>query len=198
MASDGVPLAPEQAPSAEAQSASHFLVWFLGAAAAGFAAYYFPYDEAGIDANHVFNAYLAGYAHMTGAVLGVFDHGVSVAGTTIQGRFSMQIVRSCDAMEANILFVAAMVAFQAAWRRKMLALTAGLSALVACNVLRLVCLYFVGAYARAHFNFAHYEAWPLAMVVFATFDFTMCTRWMTRAGPREGPPGSGRVADALA
>ncbi len=184
MALDGVPLARTPAPDdLEVQRAPSFVLWFLGIAGLGLAAYYFPYEEAGIHSNRVFNAYLAGYARMTGAVLGLVDHGVTVAGATISGRFSMQIVRSCDAMEANILFFAAMLAFRAPWRRKALALTAGLAALVGCNVARLVCLYFVGIHARSQFDFAHYEAWPLAMVAFATVDFLLCARWMTRVAP---------------
>jgi exosortase/archaeosortase family protein len=156
-----------------------FPVTFALLAGAGFAAYFFPYEQVGVRTEGFFATYLSGYARATGVVLRVLDPGVAVDGSTITGRFSMQIVRSCDAMEANILFLAAALAFPAPPGRKLAAAVAGLAVLVACNVARLCCLYFVGVYAPAHFDFAHYEAWPLLMVAFATLDFLVCARWMT-------------------
>jgi exosortase/archaeosortase family protein len=89
----------------------------------------------------------------------------------------MQIVKSCDAMEANILFAAALLAIAAPWLRKAAALVVGLAALVAVNLVRLVLLYWTGVYASSAFEFLHYDVWPLLMIVFATFDFLLCARW---------------------
>jgi exosortase/archaeosortase family protein len=158
-----------------------FVAAFLLLAGAGLGVYFFPYELEGVHADGVFGAYLSGYARVTGGVLRLFDPAVSVLDSTIHGRFAIRIVRSCDAMEANVLFVAAVAAFPAPWLRKAVAVGVGLSALVAMNVLRLCCLYYVGVYAPARFDLAHYELWPLAMVAFATLDFILCTRWMALA-----------------
>jgi exosortase/archaeosortase family protein len=156
---------------------------FHGVAGLGLGAYFFPYDLVGVHSEGAFQAYLSAYARATGHVLHLFDPTVSVVDSTINGRFSIRIVRSCDAMEANILFVAAMLSLPAPWPRKAAGLSAGLAALVALNVLRLCCLYFVGIYAPARFDVAHYELWPLAMVAFATADLLLCARWMTGNPP---------------
>jgi exosortase/archaeosortase family protein len=176
----------ESPPGAETRRQSRFAVWFVVLAGIGLSTYFFPYEEAGIHARPVFEWYLSLYAHVTGVVLHVFDGAVSVVGNTINGRFAMRIVQSCDAMEANILFCAAMLAFPAPWRLKAIALPIGLASLIACNIVRLCCLYYVGIYAPDRFDFAHYEAWPILMVGLATVDFLLCTRWMMRGSVRIG------------
>jgi exosortase/archaeosortase family protein len=172
---------------ATAAPASRFVATFLVLAGVGLGAYFFPYELVGIPVEGAFGAYLSGYARVTGIALHLVDPTVSVIHSTITGRFAMQIVRSCDAMEANILFASAVLAFPAPWTRKAIALPVGLFALVAANVARLSCLYFVGVYAPAHFDVAHYEIWPFAMVALATADFLACARWMALDSP---PPSS--------
>src|SRR5579863_6192949 len=128
-----------------------FALTFGVLAGTGLGVYFFPYEQLGLDSTRVFVPYLSAYARMAGIVLHLIDPGVSVAGSTIHGRFAMQIVRSCDAMEVNVLFAAAVLAFPGPWARKGIALAAGLSALVACNVVRLCTLYYVGLYLPARF-----------------------------------------------
>jgi exosortase/archaeosortase family protein len=184
---------PEPAASGLTRS-SRFVVVFALLAGTGLALYFFPYEQVGLRSEGFFDAYLSCYARVTGTVLRAVDPAVGVTGSTITGRFAMRIVRSCDAMEANILFVSAALAFPAAALRKAQAVVVGLAALVGCNVARLCCLYFVGVYAPARFDFAHYEAWPLAMVAFATVDFFLCARWMTAEGPASGAGDTGAPA----
>jgi exosortase/archaeosortase family protein len=142
--------------------------------------YYFP--RSGEDAVERWTAsYLWLYTRVVGAAIGVFDPGVTAHGNVVAGRFSMQIVKSCDAMEANILFTAAVLAFSAPWRRKVVALLAGLSALVLANLVRLFVLYWVGVFAPSTFDFLHYDVWPLLLIAFAAVDFLACVRWARRA-----------------
>jgi exosortase/archaeosortase family protein len=120
--------------------------------------------------------YLRLYARLVGFVVRIFDPNVTVYGNTVAGRFSMQIVKSCDAMEANILFASAILAFPVPWRRKAAALGGGLAALVTLNLFRLVTLYFVGIFAGSAFESMHRDVWPLLMVAFAAVDFCVCIR----------------------
>jgi exosortase/archaeosortase family protein len=155
--------------------------WLLGF-------YYFPRGE-GSAVEHFTGEYLRGYTHVLRLVLLPFDPGISARGNLVTGRFSMQIVKSCDAMEANILFAAAVLAIAAPWVRKAVALVVGLAALVAVNLVRLVFLYWTGVYASAAFEFLHYDVWPLLMIVFATFDFLLCARWAQSAARPARPMG---------
>src|SRR4051812_28390766 len=78
-----------------------FMLIFLGCSGLLSLVYAFPYEHDG--AVHAgFVSYLAAYARAAGGLLAPFDPSVHVQGATIFGRFSMQIVKDCDAMEVNI------------------------------------------------------------------------------------------------
>jgi exosortase/archaeosortase family protein len=148
-----------------------------------FSLYYFPRSASDTLERWTY-AYLRVYARVVSFAIAIFDPHVMVSGNTVAGRFSMQIVKSCDAMEANILFTAAVLAMSAPWRRKGVALAVGLAALAAFNVLRLFVLYWVGVLFFSAFDFMHYDLWPLLMVSFATVDFLVCMRWALRVESR--------------
>jgi exosortase/archaeosortase family protein len=160
-----------------------FVISFVAIAAGFFCLYYFPYAESGWSEAWV-GTYLEQYARIVGFVLRIFEPGIVVSQNVISGRFSMSIVKSCDAMEANMLFCAAVLALPGIAWRKAAALFAGLAALVAINVVRLCSLYYVGVYLGRWFEVMHIDVWPMLMIVLATLDFMVCARWLQgRAAP---------------
>jgi exosortase/archaeosortase family protein len=169
-----------------------FVLVFGLATAILFSLYYFPYSDHGISENWM-AVWLRAYTRVVGWVLRVFDPTVSTHGNTVVGRFSMTIVKSCDAMEANILFVAATLALLGPFWRRAVAALGGLLALVVLNVVRLCCLFWVGLFFPAAFDFAHYDLWPLLMIAFATIDFVVCARWVVCA---QVAPAAGTAHDA--
>ena len=106
----------------------------------------------------------------------------SVVGNGVFGKASLQIVRSCDAMEINILLAAAILAFPGAPLKKALALALGLAGVAVLNITRIVTLYYVLLGRQGAFEFLHLELWPLVMVVAAAALFVGATRFM-RAVP---------------
>jgi len=145
-----------------------------------FAVYAFPFDLMG--AKHDWLAgYLAAYARLAGAALRLFEPSIVVNGTHIDGRFPMEIVRNCDAIEINILFLSAVLAFPAAWRRRILAAVAGLAALIALNVLRICALYAVGVSAPERFAVAHEQVFPLLLVFGAALAFLLSAKYLQGA-----------------
>jgi exosortase/archaeosortase family protein len=156
---------------------ARFVAVFVVVAGALFGAYYFPYSQHGI-AERWMAEWLRAYAHGVGGLLWLFDARVFAHGNVVDGPFPMAIVKSCDAMEANILFIAAVLALPGPWLRKGIAIVAGLGALVAINLVRLCTLYCVGLLAHGAFDFAHYDLWPLLIIAFATVDFVVCARWV--------------------
>lgn len=150
----------------------------VAAAIAGilFTAYFYPYPEGGAVATTV-RSYLAAYARMVGAIVALFDPRIAVAGATIQGPlFSMQIVRTCDAMEVNILLVAALAAFPMPIWRRVVSVPLSVVLLVLANILRLCVLYWLGAHEPAWFDRAHQTLAPLGMVAGALAIFLIATR----------------------
>jgi exosortase/archaeosortase family protein len=156
-----------------------FAAIFVVVGGALLAAYSFPYAEHGVREDG-FAAFLAFYARLAGGVLRLFDPTVRVVGAEIAGRASLIVAKNCDAMDVNILFAAAVVAYPAPWKRRAVGLAAGVALLVAVNVLRIVSLYFVQVHAPASFELVHAEVWPLALVGLAVGAFLAWSRW---AGP---------------
>ena len=128
-----------------------------------------------------FEWYLSGYARMTGLILKLSDPGIRVAGRQITGRASLTIVKNCDAMDVNIMLVAAMLAFPSRWPLRAAGIAGGVALLLAANIARIVSLYYVSARWPRAFDVIHVELWPLALVVLATVVFVTWSRWAVRA-----------------
>ncbi len=142
-----------------------------------FAIYAFPFELFGV--RHDWLAgYLAAYARLAGGVLALFENGIVVSGAHIDGRFPMEIVRNCDAIEINILFVSAVLSFPAPWRKKLASVAVGLLVLIALNVLRICALYFIGVFAPARFAVAHEQVFPLLLVLGAALAFLVCANFL--------------------
>jgi exosortase/archaeosortase family protein len=163
-----------------------FALSFAVIATVLFTLYYFPYQENGLSEDWA-AVHLENYAHVVGALLRLVEPSVIVSHNEIHGRFGMSIVKSCDAMEANMLFAAAVLSVPVVWWRKGAALVVGLAALVALNIARLCSLYYVGAFFPAEFELMHIDVWPVLMVAFAVLDFALCMRWMAAKPALTGP-----------
>jgi|GEM_PF-1462859 len=153
-----------------------FVLAFLGCSGVLSLAYAFPYAR-GSAVHSGFESYLAGYARAAGTLLALFDPSVHVAGATIFGRFSMQIVKDCDAMEINILFASAVLAFPAKWSRRALGVALGVLLLAAANLIRIASLYWIGVIAPAAFESAHRDVFPLLLIGVAVLLFAAWIRW---------------------
>jgi exosortase/archaeosortase family protein len=156
--------------SVAASASWRFVVVFGGTAAVLLAVYYFPYP-AGSSMRKLLDAYLHAYAALAGAVLRPFEPSLVVVGQDIIGRYSMRIVKTCDGMDVNILFVSAIMAWPSALRPRLIAAALGLAILVATNTTRICTLYYVGVYAPASFEFVHIELWPAAILALAAALF---------------------------
>ncbi len=140
------------------------------------ALYFYPYAENG-PFMAATRSYLATYAKVVGGVLAMFNSQVVVRGTTIHGPlFSMQIVKTCDAMEVNILLLAALAAFPMRLMRRLLAVFAALVVLAATNLVRLCILYWIGVHAPRWFDRVHQTVAPIFMVAAALAIFIVAIR----------------------
>ncbi len=133
-------------------------------------AYYFPYAANSSTANLLIG-YLRAYARMAGVVLRLFEQNLAVRGQDIIGRYSLRIVRSCDAMDINILLTCAIMAWPCALRPRLIAAASAIVLLVVVNTIRICTLYYLGLYAPSSFEFVHMEAWPIVILVIAVVLF---------------------------
>ena len=156
-----------------------FAIGYVVIAGVLFSIYGFPFELFGARSDWL-SGYLQMYARLAGTALRLFESGVVVTGDRIDGRFSLQIVRNCDAIEVNILFASAILAFPAPWRRRSLALAGGLALLVFANIARICLLYFVGVYRPAWFATAHEEILPLVLIALTALSVLGWARYLTR------------------
>ena len=152
-----------------------YLLRFALLASVSLTAYYFPYDPRGFAAACI-RLYLAAYAHLAGGALSLVDASVHVVGTDILGQFNLTFAMNCDAMDVFILFSSAVIAFPSTGRRRVVGLVAGLLALVAINLLRIVSLYLVGVHFPSAFEFCHVDLWPIVIVVLTCTGFVAWVR----------------------
>jgi exosortase/archaeosortase family protein len=160
-----------------------FAATFAVVAGAALAIYSFPYAEHGVREDW-FTRYLAAYARVAGWVLRLTHANVQVAGTEVVGNISLTVAKNCDAMDVNILFVAAIVAFPVGWRRRAIGIGLGVAGLAIANIVRIVSLYYIGVRWPSRFEVVHAELWPFAMVALAVSAFLLWSRWATTAEAR--------------
>ena|SRR5579863_10036914 len=156
------------ARAALSQPGVRFAGRFAGLSGLLLGLYYFPHAggaEEGID------RFLCFYARVAGAVLRLFEPGLVVEGRTIIGRFSLQIAKTCDAMDVTILLASAIVAWPTRWRRRIAAALAGCALVFVTNVVRICSLYYVGVHALSSFDFIHLELWPALILLIAVGFF---------------------------
>ena len=126
-----------------------------------------------IDRN-VIVPFTRGLANVSAVVLNIFGEGVSVFGTVIQGRgFAVDIKGGCNGVEAMMLLCAAIAAFDAPWRARLLGLLAGSAALMAFNIVRIVSLYMIGERWRQLFETFHLAVWQTIMFAVAASIFAL-------------------------
>lgn len=104
-------------------------------------------------------ALLAGFS---AALIAPFDAGVVSCGNIIRDTangFGVAIEAGCNAVEACIVLAAAMLAFPAPRRHKLLGLLLGMVAVQAANILRIVSLFYLGQWRVDAFEFAHLYLW---------------------------------------
>lgn len=153
-----------------------------------FALYGFPYRKYGISEQWL-GAYLSGYAEVVGALLRLVEDNVVVQGNTVYGAAALRIVRTCDAMEANVLFSSAVIAFPGPAARKVVVLAGGLLSIAGINLFRIVTLYYAVLEHEPAFAFLHLELWPLLLIVATVALFLASIRLLGAPQPAaEAPP----------
>ncbi len=126
--------------------------------------------------------FTAALARVSGAALNLIGEKVLVTGTVISGtRFAVDIRGGCNGLEAVVFVCAAMLAFHAPLRKRILGALAAAVILEALNVIRIDSLYLLGVYHRNVFDMFHLAVWQTLMFGAAVFLFLI---WTSIVAPR--------------
>ena len=121
-----------------------------------------------------------GIAAMSGRVLHGLGERTTTTGTSIVGPcFAVEIKNGCNALEATLFLLAAILAFPSRWRDRLLAAVIGIVLLQVLNLIRVVSLYWIGCHHPAWFETFHTVIWQ-TLIFGATIGFFML--WSRRAG----------------
>jgi exosortase/archaeosortase family protein len=119
-----------------------------------------------------FNARLAGY------ILRLLGQNITVRGASIfSPAFSVTIVLGCEALEPIVLFTCAVLAFPAAFSKKIVGIVAGTLLLAILNLVRIVTLFLVGVYLPSVFQLMHLDVWQGVFMFFAILFWVLWILW---------------------
>src|SRR5258706_11288768 len=97
-----------------------------------------------------------------------FDPHVLVAGKIVQSTtngFAVSIEAGCNGVEATIVLIAAMLAFPAPWKNKVIGLIAGVLAVQGLNIVRIISLFYLGQWNYDVFEWAHLYVWQALIML---------------------------------
>jgi exosortase H (IPTLxxWG-CTERM-specific) len=116
--------------------------------------------------DHVIVPFTAVVTRISAALLRLTGSDVTAAGTRmLSKRFSMDVENGCNAVETMMLFAAAVLAFNAPIRDRLLGIALGLPAIQLINLVRLISLYLLGVHRPDWFTVWHVGVWQSLIIL---------------------------------
>ncbi|MDQ6801394.1 MAG: exosortase H [Acidobacteriota bacterium] len=116
-------------------------------------------------------------ARSAAVMLRVLGSGVESAGTVMRSpRFALDVQNGCNGIEAAILLAAAIFAFPATLRSRLIGLSLAVVAIELINVVRLSSLFWLGDHYRRVFDFFHVAVWQ-SLVILAAISIFILWSW---------------------
>jgi exosortase H (IPTLxxWG-CTERM-specific) len=109
-----------------------------------------------------------GVASTASAIIRGFDGDAIAHGKTLasqQSGFAITIEAGCNGVEAMLVLAAGILAFPAAWRLRAVGFLAGVAAIQALNLVRIVSLFYLGQWDRDWFEWAHLYLWQVLIML---------------------------------
>lgn len=129
--------------------------------------------------------FTAAVARVSAAILRSLGEPASVVGTEIRSsEFGINIENGCNGIETALMFVSAVLAFPASWRRRIAGLLLGLVAIELLNLVRVVTLFWIGRHRPTVFTSSHTVLWQSGVVLFGVLLFLF---WASRQTPLARP-----------
>jgi exosortase H (IPTLxxWG-CTERM-specific) len=119
-----------------------------------------------------------------------FDPNVIADGNVLRSArngFAVAIEAGCNGVEASIVLVAAMLAFPAPWRRKLLGLALGILAVQGLNIIRVISLFYLGQWNLNVFEFAHQYVWQALIMLDVLIVWLLWVRTLPRTTGAAAP-----------
>src|SRR5687768_3041488 len=127
--------------------------------------------------DYVVVPFTEGVTRASAMLLRMIGQNVEVAGTLIRSsQFAIDVKNGCNGLEAMLLLAAAMLAFPASLRSRLIGLAVGSVAIQVLNLFRVSSLFWLGANHRAIFDFFHVAVWQSIVILAAIAMFVLWGR----------------------
>jgi exosortase H (IPTLxxWG-CTERM-specific) len=123
-------------------------------------------------------------AVVSSALILPFDPNVIAYGKIIQNQesgFAVSIEAGCNGVEAVIMLIAAVVAFPAPWKSKVIVILGGFVAIQILNIGRIISLFYLGQWHSGIFEWAHLYIWPVMIMVDVLIVFLVWLKYLHKA-----------------
>lgn len=107
-------------------------------------------------------------ARTSAILIMLFDSNVAAYGKILQSTtngFAVSIEAGCNGIEAAIVLIAAMLAFPAPWKHRIIGILSGLLAVQLLNIVRVISLFYLGQWNMDAFNWAHLYLWQALIML---------------------------------
>jgi exosortase H (IPTLxxWG-CTERM-specific) len=118
-------------------------------------------------------------ADTSSAVIRAFDGEARSQGNMVYSTrtgFAMIIMAGCNGVEAMLVLLAGILAYPAPWKLKLIGLAAGVVAIQALNLVRIVSLFYLGQWDMKWFEWAHLYAWQALIMLDALLVWMLWIR----------------------
>lgn len=130
-------------------------------------------------------------AKVSAFLVKLWDKDVISYGVVIQDQisgFAIGIAPGCDGIEAVIILIAAIGAFPAPWKHKLVGIGLGFVAIQTLNLVRIVSLFYLGQWNQTLFDWFHLYLWQALIMLDALGVWLVWLRYL----PRTRRPGGGQ------
>ena len=144
---------------------------------------------------HVILPFTSGIAWVSVNLIELFDSGVAAAGKVIrdvESGFAVSIEPGCNGVEALIILFAAMFAFPAPLKHKLIGFAIGFVAIQALNLVRIISLFYLGQWNMVWFEWFHLYLWQALIILDALVVWLIWLRKLPGhpgGTPPDGGPG---------
>jgi exosortase/archaeosortase family protein len=130
---------------------------------------------------HILINILSVNAFLSSGILNLLRQHTHIDGSNIYSPFyAISVSKGCDAIEAMALFLSTTLAFPMKWKTKVKGIIGGIGLLFFINLIRIVTLFFAGAYYPSTFEILHAQIWPVVIIILATGLWIFLIRFDSR------------------
>ncbi len=130
---------------------------------------------------HLVLPFTSEIASLSAWLMQLFDDNVRSSGKVIWDQasgFAVSIEAGCNGVEAGIVLTAAILAYPATWREKLVGIAIGLLTVQALNLLRIITLFYIGQWNAVVFEWAHLYIWQALIMLDVLLVFLFWLRWL--------------------